>query len=193
AAAAALALAAWPVASLLREGRRFADPVYTVPFERPVSEAAAALAGPHRVHWVGRDRPLRPRDHLFDRADPSTSSYLFGPPVIEYHTGKPVHRALAVAGPPAGLLVLPQSFGVLEDGDAVLFSPQSEAPLTLLRMRQVKLAVGEDGAVTADPGSGPLVVELRREGTRYGLQAHGVPASWVAVRLELAKAEPIHA
>jgi hypothetical protein len=203
--AVAIALAAWPVASLLRECRRFADPVYTVPFERKVSEAAAALAGPHRVYWIGRYYPVHPRDYVFDPADITTSIYHFGAHAVDYYTGKLVQNALIVGGPKAaaGLLVLPQSFGVLEDGDAFIFNPEWNEyqsgtlparlqPLSVMQLREVRLTVAEDGTLSAAPGA-PAVAELRREGTHYALRGHGVTSSWVAVRLEFAQTPPIAA
>jgi hypothetical protein len=199
------ALCAWPLASLLRECRRFADPVYTVPFERPVSEAAAALAGPHRVYWIGRYYPVHPRDYVFDPADITTSVYHFGAHAVDYFTGKPAQNALIVGGPRAamGLLVLPQSFGVLEDGDAFIFNPEWDEyrtgdlpprlqPLQVMRLREVRITVGDDGLAKGAEG-GPVVLELRREGERYALRGHGVSASRVAVRLEFEKAPPVAA
>jgi hypothetical protein len=202
AAAVAVALAAWPLAALWRECRRFADPAYTVPFERQVSEAAAALAGPHRVSWIGRYYPVHPRDYVFDPDDMTTSIYHFGAHVVDHYTGKPVQNALSVGGPRAAnaLLALPQTFGVLEDGDVFIFNPEPGEyqtatlparlqPLTVMRLREVRMVV-EEGAVKAATGA-PALVELRREGNGYGLRAHGIPAPWVAVRLEFAKAPPI--
>jgi hypothetical protein len=197
-----LALAAWPVASLLRECRRFADPVYTVPFERQVSEAAAALAGPHRLYWIGRYYPVHPRDHVFDPADITTSIYHFGAHVVDYYTGKPVQNALTVGSPraAAALLALPQSFGVLEDGDAFIFNPERDEyqtatvperlePLSVMRLRQLRLPVDEAGTVAA--AGPPAAVQLRREGAQYQLRGQGLNAASVVVRLELATAVPL--
>jgi len=205
AAVAAVALAAWPIAALLRECRRFADPAYTIPFERQVSEAAAALAGPHRIYWIGRYYPIHPRDHVFDRADVTTSIYHFAAHVVTYYTGKPVKNALTIGDPKAaaGLLVLPQTFGVLQDGDVFIFNPERGEyqtatvparlqPLSVMRMREVRVAVAEDGTLQATPGA-PAILELRREGAGHGLRAHGLTATWAAVHLEFAKAPPIAA
>jgi hypothetical protein len=182
---------------LLRECRRFADPVYTVPFERQVSEAAAQLAGPHKIYWIGRYYPLHPRDHVFHPADINTSIYHFGAHVVDHYTDRRVENALITGGPRthANLLVLPQSYGVLQDGDAFIFNPERDEyqtstlpprlqPLTVMRLRELRLpAVEGPGKISFG------AIEIER-GAKHVMRGRGLAAPWVAVRLELEKAAP---
>jgi hypothetical protein len=85
---------ALPVGNAAREFLRFSDPVYTVNFQKEVSEYAANLAGDRgRLCWFGPEYPLHPEDYFFDEDDEYTSLYHFHSHVVEFYTGRKVLRA----------------------------------------------------------------------------------------------------
>jgi hypothetical protein len=205
AAALIVALAIWPAVNLARECRRLADPVYHVPFEQAVSEAAAELAGSHRLHWVGPYYPVHPRDPVFDQADVTTSVYHFAPHVVTFHTRRPVNEAAVAPGPRAesSVFLLPQPAAPIEDGDVLIVNlePREHTTATLppalhpLSLRQVHTRRLSPPFAAPAPGDAAPTVELRPSAGagRSALVGRGLPAPWVVLQVDFPQASSVAA